>query len=274
MSKAKGAIPEGFRSLTPYLILEGAEKFLDFIQRAFGAVEKYVMRDPDGIVRHAEAQVGDSMVEFAQAGPEWGAMPAGLHYYVKDADEVYARALNAGGASMYEPADRDYGDREAGVRDPAGNIWFISTHTAGKNYRPELLSDVNTYFSVKDSTRFLEFLERSFKAQTLQRHDNNDGTILHAKVRIGDSVAELSEGRAPWGPRAVGHHYYTENCDEVFARGLAAGCKQLQPMANQFYGDRSGSLLDAWGNHWYIASHTEDLTPEEVAARAAAAGRQ
>jgi PhnB protein len=72
----------------------------------------------------------------------------------------------------------------------------------------------------------------------------------------------------------VSHHLYVENCDDVFTRGLANGCKELQPMADQFYGDRSGSLLDAWGNHWYIASHQEDLTPEEIRQRAAAAGRQ
>ena len=87
-------------------------------------------------------------------------------------------------------------------------------------------------------------------------------------------VAEVSEGRTPWGPRKVAHHYYVEDCDAVFAHSLANGCQQLQPMADQFYGDRSGSLLDSWGNHWYIASHLEDLTTEEIAQRAAAAGHQ
>ena len=127
---------------------------------------------------------------------------------------------------------------------------------------------------MKDAGRFLDFLEKSFGAELLQKHANDSDVIIHAKVRIGDTVVELSEGRAPWGPRAVAHHYYTENCDEVFARGLIGGCKELQPVADQFYGDRSGSLLDAWGNHWYIASHIEDLTPEQIAERAAAAGRQ
>ena len=274
MAKAKSAIPEGFRSLTPYLIVTGATTFLDFIQNAFGAAENYLMRDPDGIVRHAEARIGDAMIEFAEAGPGWIAMPAGLHFYVKDADDVYARALKAGGTSLYEPANRDYGDRESGVRGPAGNFWFIATHTAGKSYRPEILQDLNSYFSVKDAGRFLDFLEKAFCAELLQKHASDSDVIIHAKVRIGDTVVELSEGRAPWGPRAVAHHYYTENCDEVFARGLIGGCKELQPVADQFYGDRSGSLLDAWGNHWYIASHIEDLTAEQIAERAAAAGRQ
>ena len=274
MSKAKSVIPEGFRSLTQYLILDKAAEFLKFVEGAFGAREKFLMRDADGIIRHAEAQIGESVIEFAEASGEWKAMPAGLHYYVKNSDEAYARALKAGGNSLCEPANRDYGDREAGVCDPSGNFWFISTHTAGTTYKPEILQDLNTYFSVKDSARFLDFLVQAFRAEVVENYAGADGSIMHAKVRIGDTVVELSEGRAPWGPRAVSHHYYVENCDEVFARGLASGCRELQPMADQFYGDRSGSLLDSWGNHWYIASHQEDLTTEEIQQRAAAAGRQ
>ncbi len=274
MAKAKSAIPEGFRSLTQYLILDHAAEFQKFIKGAFGSTERFVMRDGNGIIRHAEAQLGDSIIEFAEASGPWKAMPAGLHYYVKNSDEVYAQALKAGGTSLCEPANREYGDREAGIRDPSGNFWFISTHTAGNSYKPEILQDLNTYFSVKDSARFLDFLQQAFAAEALENYAGKDGSIMHAKVRIGDTTFELSEGRAPWGPRAVGHHLYVENCDGVFARGLANGCKELQPMADQFYGDRSGSLLDAWGNHWYIASHLEDLAPEEIAQRAAAAGRQ
>jgi PhnB protein len=274
MVKAKSAIPEGFRSLTPYLIVDSAKNFLEFIRNAFAASEKFLMRDKNGAIRHAEARIGDSIIEFAEASPGWSAMPAGLHHYVKNSDEVYARALKAGGTSLYEPANRDYGDREAGVRDSTGNFWFIATHTAGKSYRPEILQDLNTYFSVKDAGRFLDFLEKAFGAEVIQKEASGSGSILHAKARIGDTVVELSEGRAPWGPRAVALHYYLENCDTVFARGLVNGCKELQPMADQFYGDRGGSLIDAWGNHWYIASHTEDLTPEEIAEKAAAAGRR
>jgi PhnB protein len=273
MAKSKCAIPEGFRSLTQYLILDKAAEFLKFIEGAFGAAEKFQMRDSDGIIRHAEAQLGESVIEFAEAGGPWKPMPAGLHYYVIDSDEIYQRALKAGGTSLYEPANRDYGDREAGVRDPSGNFWFIATHTAGKGYKPENLQDLNTYFSVKNSAQFLDFLQKAFGAELVDHHAGEGGSIKHAKVRIGDTVVELGEGRAPWGPCTVAHHYYVENCDQVFARGLANGCKEVQPMADQFYGDRSGSLVDAWGNHWYIATHQEDLTPEEMQQRAAAAGR-
>jgi PhnB protein len=273
MVQTKSVIPEGFRSLTQYLIVNEAGKFLEFIKNAFGAREKFLMSDADGVIRHAEAWVGESVIEFAQANDQWKALPAGLHYYVRNVDEVYAQALAAGATSLREATNQPYGDREVDVRDASGNYWFIATHTAGKSYKPEILQDLNTYFSVKDSARFLEFLRRAFRAEVIEKHLASD-TIGHAKVRIGNTVVELSEGRAPWGPRTVAHHYYVEDCDEVFAQAKAAGCKELQPIADQFYGDRSGSLLDAWGNHWYIASHREDLTTEEIAQRAAAAGRQ
>ena len=161
-----------------------------------------------------------------------------------------------------------------GLRDPAGNLWFIATHLAGVSYKPEILQELNTYYSVKDAGRFLDFLEHAFGAEVIEKEVSSAGTILHAKVRIGDTVVELSEGRAPWGPRAVAHHYYVENCDAVFARGLANGCKELQPMANQAYGDRSGSLLDSWGNYWFIATHLEVLAAGDISERSAAGGNR
>src|SRR5258707_14009331 len=127
MANAKSAIPEGFRSLTPYLIVDGAKNFLEFIKHAFAATEKFVASDAAGNIKHGEARIGLSIVEFADAGPRWNAMPAGLHYYVKNSDAVYARALAAGGTSLYEPVNRDYGGRESGVRDPAGNLWVDAT---------------------------------------------------------------------------------------------------------------------------------------------------
>jgi len=103
MAKAKSAIPEGFRSLTPYLIVDGAKNFQEFLRNAFAASEKFLMRDENGAIRRAEARIGDSIIEFAEAGPGWNAMPAGLHHYVKNSDEVYARALKAGCKSPGRP---------------------------------------------------------------------------------------------------------------------------------------------------------------------------
>jgi PhnB protein len=105
---------------------------------------------------------------------------------------------------------------------------FIATHLGGKSYRSEILQDLNTYFSVKEAERFLDFLEKALGAEVIQKEVSDNGTMQHAKVRIGDTVVELSEGRAPWGPRAVAQHYYVENCDAVFC---ARPCQRLQAAA-------------------------------------------
>ena len=121
-------IPEGYSTVTPYLIVEGADAVLDFVARAFGAEQRLRMDRDDGTVAHAEVTIGDSLVMLAEAGGEWAAMPGNIHLYVEDCDETYARALDAGGTSLREPETQFYGDRSGGVRDPGGNTWWITTH--------------------------------------------------------------------------------------------------------------------------------------------------
>ena len=121
-------IPEGYSTVTPYLVVEGAANVLEFVKQAFGAEEKVRMDTPDGTIGHAEVQIGDSMVMMADAGDQNPAMPAMIHLYVDDCDATYERALTAGATSEREPTDQFYGDRSAGVRDSAGNLWWIATH--------------------------------------------------------------------------------------------------------------------------------------------------
>lgn len=120
-------IPEGFHSLTPYLVVDGVARLLDFLRDAFGAEEIGRYAAPDGRIMHAVVRIGDSMLEMGEPGPEWSPMPCGLHLYVEDVDAVYTRAIEAGGVSLYGPDVKPYGDREGGVRDPAGNLWYIAT---------------------------------------------------------------------------------------------------------------------------------------------------
>ena len=121
-------IPEGYHTLTPHLIVQGASKLLDFMRAAFNAEEKYRLPGPDGLIMHAEVKIGDSMVMVGEATGEWKAMPASLALYTDNADALYKRALEAGATSIREPADQFYGDRSGGVKDPAGNHWWIATH--------------------------------------------------------------------------------------------------------------------------------------------------
>ena len=122
-------IPDGYHSVTPYLVVNGAAKLIDFMKDVLGAEEIFRMDSPTG-VGHAELRVGDSIVMLADAeGSATGkASPAMLHIYVNDVDATYGRALAAGATSLREPADQFYGDRSGGVEDGFGNQWWFATH--------------------------------------------------------------------------------------------------------------------------------------------------
>ena len=119
--------PDGYQSVIPYLHVNGAAKLITFMKDVFDAQEIALYPRPDGSVGHAALRIGDSVIELADAGPEWPAMPCALQVYVPDADAAYQRALKAGASSLIEPADQFYGDRTASVRDSFGNNWYIAT---------------------------------------------------------------------------------------------------------------------------------------------------
>ena len=121
-------IPEGYHSVTPYLIVRGADKLLDFVKNVFDAQETFRMPGPEGTIGHAEFRIGDSMLMISDGGVEYPPMPCSLYVYVDDVDATYKRALKAGATTQKEPADQFYGDRTASVKDSAGNIWGIGKH--------------------------------------------------------------------------------------------------------------------------------------------------
>jgi uncharacterized glyoxalase superfamily protein PhnB len=122
-------IPDGYHTVTPYLVVPGVAKLIDFVKQALGAEEIHRMAKPDGTVMHAEVKIGNSRIMMGDAsGAKSGSMPAVLYVYVPDCDAVYRRALQAGGTSISEPADQFYGDRHGGIMDPSGNQWWIATH--------------------------------------------------------------------------------------------------------------------------------------------------
>src|SRR2546423_1386430 len=121
-------IPDGYHTITPILVNEDADRVLEFMKNVFGATEVFMSRRPDGKIWHAEVQIGDSRLMMGDAKDDIKGYPSGLNLYVDDVDATYKRALDAGGKSLREPATQFYGDRSAGVADPAGNSWWISTH--------------------------------------------------------------------------------------------------------------------------------------------------
>ena len=122
-------IPDGFHTVTPYLIVDGAQKVIDFMQQALSAKHDHepTLR-PDGKIMHATLKIGDSMVMISDASEHAKAMPVMLYLYVPNVDAAYQLALKAGATSIMEPADQFYGDRSGGVKDTAGNSWFFGTH--------------------------------------------------------------------------------------------------------------------------------------------------
>ena len=129
-------IPDGYPTLTPYLMVRGAAQAIAFYQQAFGAHERLRMPEPDGTVGHAELTIGDSLIMLADEMPEMGnpspqalnGTPVGFALYVEDVDAAFARALAAGATALQPPEDKFYGDRTGTVVDPFGHHWYLMTH--------------------------------------------------------------------------------------------------------------------------------------------------
>jgi PhnB protein len=129
-------IPAGYHTVTPYLIVKGGVKALEFYKRAFGARELFRMAGPDGKIGHAEIQIGDSPIMLADEFPEMGAVspqtlggtPAFIVLYVEDVDARFQQAIAAGGKALRPVKDQFYGDRSGTLLDPFGHQWTIATH--------------------------------------------------------------------------------------------------------------------------------------------------
>jgi PhnB protein len=128
-------IPEGYHSVTPYLILSGAANAIEFYKTAFGAAEVMRMPAPGGKVGHAEVEIGGSRIMLADEYPDmgfrspkaYGGSPVGLHLYVEDVDAVARQALAAGAKELRPVKDQFYGDRTGSFEDPFGHVWHIAT---------------------------------------------------------------------------------------------------------------------------------------------------
>ncbi|HET7215304.1 MAG TPA: VOC family protein [Terriglobia bacterium] len=136
MSSNVKPIPEGYHAVTPYLIVKGAAKAIEFYKQAFGAKEIFRMPQPDGKIAHAEIQIGDSRIMLADEFPErnirgpesLGGTPVMIHLYIKDVDTVAKRAVAAGAKEIRPVENQFYGDRSGMFADPFGHQWNISTH--------------------------------------------------------------------------------------------------------------------------------------------------
>lgn len=142
---------------------------------------------------------------------------------------------------------------------------------------PDGYHSITPYLIIKGAATAIEFYQKAFGATELMRIPGPKGTVGHAEIKIGNSPVMMADecpemefrGPATLGGSPVGIMIYTENCDEMFERAVSLGSKVRKPLQDQFYGDRSGTIEDPFGHVWTIATHTEDLTPEEIQKRMA-----
>lgn len=120
------SVPQGYHTLTPYLVVNDARGLIDFIKRVFGA-EQIAFSEEDGRVLHSEFRIGDSPLMLSQASELYPAMPAMLYVYLDDVDTIFQRAVDAGGTPLREVRNESYGDRTGGIADKFGNQWWIAS---------------------------------------------------------------------------------------------------------------------------------------------------
>lgn len=254
MTTEVAGMREGFHTVTPYLTVRGAAQLVDFVKAAFGAEELHRTTGSAGGL-HAELRIGDSMLMLG-GSPEmpFDEQPGALHLYVPDVDAAYERALAAGATSVMGPTDQEYGDRDAALRDPFGNFWYVGTRKGPGGPVPAGLRSVTPYLQPRGAADLADFLARALGAEELERHASPDGVIHHAKLRLGDSVVELGEAHGPFPALRVMLYLYVPDVDALYARAVRAGATPMQPPADQPYGDRTAHVKDPAGNSWYLAT--------------------
>jgi PhnB protein len=244
---------EGFHTITPYLAVREAPELIDFVKRAFDAQGTVHGTGSEGGL-HAEYQIGDSMIMIG-GGSSWTGTPkpTALHVYVDDVDAVYERALKVGATSLAKPLE-DHGERVAGVRDVAGNEWYIARRLSG-SHTDEGLRSVTVYLHPRGAAQMVDFLKQAFDAKEVAVYrEDPGGPVVHAKIKIGDSIIEMGEAHGQWQPMPSMLYLYVEDVDAWYERALAGGAIAASEPADQPYGDRVAGVNDPFGNIWYLAT--------------------
>jgi PhnB protein len=244
----------GLTSITPYIIVRSAAKFIEFLKSAFAGVERMRMPAPDGSIMHAEMQIGNGAIEVSDGNEAYPTAPAAIHLYVDDAEATYQSALRAGATSIYPVGDHPSGDLQGAVKDQFGNHWYIAK--PGEWPRgPEGVPSVQPYLHLREAHKMIPFMEAAFGAEALGVHKSPEGAVLHATIRIGNATLEIDEAHGEFQPMPCHLHVYVPDTDAVYAQALRAGATSIEAPQDKPYGDRSAGVKDAWGNSWFIATY-------------------
>ena len=250
-------VREGFRTVTPYVVVKEVNAIAEFLTQGLGAVQTFGSPEPgSGGGFHYEFRLGHSMLMVggggAYKGPE--VTPA-LHYFVTDVDASYRQAIAAGATSIYEPVDQPYGVREGSVRF-AGVDWYLSSPMKNEQGREVLgVGDLAPYLHPKGTEDLIDFMKRAFGAEEMEvyREPQGTGPIVHAKIRIQDSIVELGEAHGQYQPKPTMLFLYVDDADAWFRRAVAAGAEVKTPMSDLPYG-RTGAVQDSHGNLWHVCT--------------------
>jgi uncharacterized glyoxalase superfamily protein PhnB len=147
-------VPDGYTTVTPWIISHDTARLLDFVTNAFGATELARVHNEDGTIGHAEVRIGDAVVMMFDGRPEWSDTPAFLRLYVEDGDAVFERALAAGATAVTRMTELFWGDRVGRVRDPLGNVWWIQQRVA--ELTPEEVAERATDPELLEAMRYVQ----------------------------------------------------------------------------------------------------------------------
>jgi PhnB protein len=306
--------PEGFHSVTPNLVVTDVDAAVDYYTKAFGATKLFGLPGPDGqTTMHAEIRIGDSVVMLGAEMPDMGAKSpktlggttGSLVYYVPDADAVIKAAADAGGTVKMPAQDMFWGDRWGTVNDPFGHQWDIATHkeeltdeqigqrmqammsgqqggqqtpgTPAKSHVREGYHSLTPTLVAHDAKALIAFLKQGLGAQEISVSPMPDGRIIHAELKIGDSIVTLADAFPEMGadaksPKDLGGSpfalmAYVPDTDATFQQAVGAGAEARHQPSDAFWGDRYAEVSDPSGHLWGIATPKEKLTPEQIAER-------
>jgi PhnB protein len=247
----------GFNNIAPYMVVNGAGKFIEFLKAAFQGTERLRMPRPDGEVMHAEIGIGNSVIELAEVSEQHPPRRNTIHLYVDDADAAYERALRAGATSIYPVDDQFWGDRQGCAKDEFGNVWYIATAKTW-DPGPDGMPSVQPYLHLHDADKMIPFAEAAFHAETLAVAKSPEGKILHATVRIGHATFEIDEVNGEFQSMPCYLHAYVPDTDACYAAAVRAGATSVETPATKDYGERSAAVKDPFGNTWFLATYLGD----------------
>jgi PhnB protein len=244
----------GFNNIAPYILVNGAARFFDFLKAAFKATERLRVPRPNGSIMHAEAGIGNSVIELGDASDQHPPRPTTIHLYVDDADATYERALRAGAASVYPVSDQHWGDRQGCVRDEFGNVWYVAK-VKGWTPGPEGVLSVQPYLHLRDAHDMIPFAEAAFGGEALSVAKSDEGVVLHATIKIGNATLEIDEAYGEFQPTPCYLHVYVPDTDALYAQALRACAASTSPPTDAPYGDRIAGVKDPFGNTWYLTTY-------------------